>query len=124
QSMQHEPCRLGSNTDQSLNLARADPVLGRGNQHHDLKPVGNGELGAVEDRSGEYRELPTALGALPHPADAAFPLGTGTTPTLGFRGEEVGAGVAAVRTPHAFIDVVAFRDRLRLGPAQLLQERV
>src|SRR6188472_1804897 len=78
--MQHEPSRLLGQVVLALDLASCNPVLGRAHLEDHEQPLADRDLGAVEDRARQSRELLSAVSALPdtalaHGAGAGLPGG-------------------------------------------------
>src|ERR1019366_8339061 len=63
--MQHEPCRLLSDSQILGDFATADSVLAVRDQPHRTQPLVQRERRILKDRSELYRELLVALFALP-----------------------------------------------------------
>lgn len=65
--VQHVPRATGAHPVAALDLAGTDPVLRCAHVEDDQHPRPHRNLGGVHDRPRQYRELPFALPALPHP---------------------------------------------------------
>src|SRR6266536_3508914 len=111
-AMQHEPRGLGGQVVLALDLAGADAVLGGAHLEYHQQPRPDGDLGTLEDRPGQHRELLAAPSALPH---AALRLLAGT----GLAGD----AVQRADIPGA-VDQAAVRADRAAVPPQLLQQQV
>src|SRR5205814_1027470 len=61
-TMRHEPCgTVGTETEHSLKLQRADAFLAGGNDVHCQQPLVERDMRALVDRAGANRELEAAI---------------------------------------------------------------